>query len=439
MPAHGDDGARERDAYRLVRADVVGRGVAAVNVQPALLTVGSHQIVAYYGSDRGLRVALRTLPDGDWWTAVLDTTVGWDSHNYVAVGVDRAGHLHVAGNMHVTPLTYFRSSRPWDVTSLRRVPSMVDVAREQRVTYPRFRTAPDGRLHFYFRDGGSGQGDLLAYGYDEDTGRWVAAAPGPLIDGEGKRSAYVDGDGPIPGPDGRFHMVWVWRDTPAAEDNHTVSYATSRDLVEWSRADGSPTGGLTFDSADVIDPVGVRRGLLNNNVRLGFDRGGRVVVVYHLRDEDGRLQVHAASWAGSSWISRRLTNWDVVWDFEGYGSLEFLVRIDTPRPSAVGFTVEVGVGDRRRVLEVGPDLELVSCCDASGEFSPLTPGPADSGGLRAFYVADAASEGALTRRLLEWVAMPVQRDRAIDGPEPAAREIRVLELSRGSVSSEGER
>jgi hypothetical protein len=48
----------------------------------------------------------------------------------------------------------------------------------------------------------------------------------PLIDGQGERSAYIYGGGmPIPGPDGRFHLLWVWRETPDHATNNSLSYA----------------------------------------------------------------------------------------------------------------------------------------------------------------------------------------------------------------------
>ncbi len=39
--------------------------------------------------------------------------------------------------------------------------------------------------------------------------------------------------GPVRGPDGLFHVVWVWRDTPDRATNHHLSYARSRDLQRW--------------------------------------------------------------------------------------------------------------------------------------------------------------------------------------------------------------
>ena len=60
----------------------------------------------------------------------------------------------------------------------------------------------------------------------------------PLVDGEGRGNAYFVG--PTQGPDGVFHLTWVWRDTPEAATNHDLSDARSRDLVHWEKSNGAP-------------------------------------------------------------------------------------------------------------------------------------------------------------------------------------------------------
>ena len=107
------------------------------------------------------------------------------------------------------------------------------------------------------------------------------------------RNAYFVG--PTPGPDGRFHLAWVWRDSPDAETNHDLSYARSRDLVLWERSDGTPLKlPITLASAEIVDGVPVRGGMINNNTVTGFDANGRPVITYHKFDERGDTQVYLA-------------------------------------------------------------------------------------------------------------------------------------------------
>src|SRR5690606_21597784 len=102
-------------------------------------------------------------------------------------------------------------------------------------------------------------------------------------------------DGPHRGPDGRYHMCWVWRDTPDCATNHSLSYAVSADLVNWERSDGTPIPlPITFATGEIVDPVPPGGGLINGNARLGFDGEGRPVISYHKHDDNGHTNIFAA-------------------------------------------------------------------------------------------------------------------------------------------------
>jgi hypothetical protein len=102
----------------------------------ALLTTPRKQYAAYYDEERQMTVACRDMSSSKWTYHMLPSKIGWDSHNYLTMALDDAGHLHVAGNMHVVPLIYFRTERPGDITSL--VPAKMIGDLEKRVTYPKF-------------------------------------------------------------------------------------------------------------------------------------------------------------------------------------------------------------------------------------------------------------------------------------------------------------
>jgi hypothetical protein len=40
-----------------------------------------------------MTVAQRTVDSDTWTVQRLDSVIGWDSHNYVTMAVDEAGHL----------------------------------------------------------------------------------------------------------------------------------------------------------------------------------------------------------------------------------------------------------------------------------------------------------------------------------------------------------
>lgn len=296
----------------------------------SLLCHGGKLYAAYYNAERELVVAERDLkkPGSDWVKKVLPTKVVWDSHNYVTMAMDDDNFLHVSGNMHAVSLIYFKMSRPLDVTSLERIPSMIGTE-ENRMTYPGFFRGPKGEFIYTYRHGSSGNGIQIYNVYDCKTKRWTRLIDKPLTSGkggaDGNMNAYLVG--PIPGPDGWNHLCWVWRDNPSCDSNHDLSYARSRDLVHWETIDGKPvslpmsikTPGL------IVDPSPVKGGMINMGIVMSFDKENRVVITYHKYDEKGKSQVYNARWENGAWALHQATDWDWRWEFTGGGSVPCLV------------------------------------------------------------------------------------------------------------------
>ncbi len=303
----------------------------------ALLTERGHQFIAYYDAERRLTIAGRKLGDKKWTRvqppgvsvpgANRDSNItNWDSHNFLKLALDREGCLHVSGNMHVNPLVYYRTRAPFDVATLERLDRMTG-DRETRCTYPVFFKTAAGDLVFRYRDGASGNGADLYNVYDSATRTWRRLLDTPLLDGEGHRNAYATE--PTLGPDGYFHLVWMWRESPVAETNHALSYARSRDLVHWENSRGESLRlPITLATSDLIDPAKVKEGLINMTQAIGFDAANRPIVTYHRYDAHGNSQAYAARpHAGGGWDLVQLSDWDFRWNFSGGGSLVAEVSI----------------------------------------------------------------------------------------------------------------
>ncbi len=290
-----------------------------------LLTRSNHQYVAFYDENRQMTVAGRRLDTRTWTFARLPEKVGWDSHNYVTMAMDSAGYLHLSGNMHGKPLVYFRSKTPLDATSLERIPSMIG-SEETRTTYPTFMDGPQGKLVFSYRSGSSGNGNQFYNLYDTTTKTWARLLDEPLLDGAGRKSAYLHG--PSRGPDGWMHLCWVWRETPDCESSHQVCYARSRDWVHWETSTGQPLKlPITFETGEVVDPVPSHGGVINGNVTLGFDAQRRPIVSYHKFDTNGFTQVYNARMEDGQWRMHQATDWKYRWDFKGGGSIDFEIHV----------------------------------------------------------------------------------------------------------------
>lgn len=412
----------------------------------ALLTAPPHQFVAFYDAERRMTVGarrlgepgfrLRRLPSPDEEAAApgrpLPTTrLGWDSHNGVTIALDPAGHLHLSGNMHCTPLLYFRSDEPYDVDSLRWVPEMVGPL-EDRVTYPRFLNGSKGELIFTYRHGRSGDGIEIFNVYDPAERRWRRLLDAPLFDGEGKRNAYFHG--PVQDADGVFHVCWVWRDTPDCATNHNVSYARTRDLKHWETSGGAPIElPITLARGDVIDPIPPGGGLINGNARIGFDTQGRVIVTYHKHDANGHTQIYNARREAEGWRIYRATDWEYRWEFQGGGSINFDIGV-APVEVAPDGTLEqsyrhakYGSGrwrlDAATLRPVGPAPRRHR---QPGEIGRVQ---SDFPGMQVRRTADRGQSGdPAVRYLLRWETLPAHRDRPREGNLPSPSSLRLYKL-----------
>ncbi len=399
----------------------------------SLLTTPDRQYAAYYDADRTMMVAARPLDSTEWIYQKLPSSIVWDSHNYVTMALDSSGHLHVSGNMHCVPLIYFRTEKPGDITSLKAADMTGEL--EDRVTYPRFFEDDAGRLVFTYRHGGSGNGINLYNRYDTKTKTWSRLLDTPLFDGEGKRNAYPNG--PSRGPDGWFHVHWVWRDTPDCATNQHLSYARSRDLVHWESAFGDKAGlPIRFDNATlVVDPIPPGGGIINGGHCMGFDSENKPVFAYHKSDADGNMQIHAARPERGTWKRSVLTKWSHPVPFSGGGSMGFIgIRI-------TGFE------------KTGPDVFTVGYRHkdhGSGRLSfdartlsPLDENPPQPPGLpRALEQVESGFPGMEIRRahdagncgtpgvhyLLQWETLDANRDRPRDPPLPTPSTLRLHKI-----------
>lgn len=399
----------------------------------ALLTHGNHQFAGFYDAQRRLTIASRTLDADTWTLTVLPTAVKWDSHNYIEIALDDDAHLHVAANMHGNPLIYFRTARPRDAASLERVESMVG-RDEQRCTYPRFLHGPADELIFTYRSGGSGDGVEIYNVYDRATRTWSRLLDRPLLDGQGDVSAYPHG--PVRGPDGFFHLAWVWRDTPDCATNHDLSYARSRDLRTWETGAGKPLAlPITPRTGDVIDPVPPGGGMINGNVAIGFDAQQRPVVSYHKHDAAGHTQVYNARLEDGAWKHYPTSDWSSRWDFSGGGSIVFDIRVSPVRAAADGTLTQPfqhakhGAG----VWTLDPaTLKPVATAPRAAVTPPeLNAAQSDFPGMQAKWLAGKGSgpDESITYHL-RWETLPTNRDKPRHPPLPLPAMLRLYELKR---------
>ena len=87
----------------------------------ALITQSPYQFIAYYDTERQMTVAQRNLNERMWATTKLPIFTDWDTHKYITMAMDDDGFLHLCGNLHVTPLIYFRTAQPRNALYVRAI------------------------------------------------------------------------------------------------------------------------------------------------------------------------------------------------------------------------------------------------------------------------------------------------------------------------------
>lgn len=291
------------------------------------LTKDDWQFIAYYNKNRNMTVASRKVSESKWNYKVLPTKVGWDSHNRITMTFDRDFCIHVTGNMHNDTMTYFKTEKSLDISSFQKVFPLVSAKDELSCTYPSFLKTPDGQIIFSYRLGGSGNGITITSSYDEKTKAFKRLTDKPLFDGLNQMSAYASG--PRLGPDGFYHLIWLWRDTPHCETNHDPSYAKSKDLINWETIDGTKLDlPITPESTQfTVDPVPAGGGVINGAYRIFFDQDNNPLLVYMKYDKNGINQLFVAKSEKGRWTIRQVSEWNYRWEFKGPGSITFEIRI----------------------------------------------------------------------------------------------------------------
>ncbi|WP_375434128.1 BNR repeat-containing protein [uncultured Hymenobacter sp.] len=261
----------------------VGLGWARNNVNGAVFrknSVVTHQqtqYTAFYDSVGYIVLGRRTLPAGTW--QVQRTRYQGkvsDAHNIISLMVDGAGYLHLSFDHHGNPLRYCRSVAPNSLELTDLLP--MTGKQESNVTYPEFYRYPDGDLLFVYRDGSSGNGNMVLNRYSTKSKQWTRLHD-VLIDGEGQRNAYwqatLDARGTL-------HVSWVWRESPDVASNHDMAYARSLDGGKtWQKSTGEAYQlPITEKTAEYACRIPQRSELINQTSMATDAQGNPYIATY---------------------------------------------------------------------------------------------------------------------------------------------------------------
>jgi hypothetical protein len=230
------------------------------------------------------------------------------------------------------------------------------------VTYPQFYELPDGDLLFLYRDGMSGNGNLMLNRYHTARGEWTPVARN-FVDGQDERNGYpnllaVDAQGGL-------HLSWCWRETPDVATNHDLCYARSSDGgFTWEQSDGTPLPlPITQDNAEYARRIPQNSKLINQ-CSMAVDADGNPIMATYWQPEGAPApQYQIVYHDGARWIDWQVGERTLDFALSGPGSR----RIPVSRP-----LVLVGPKSRRLYLvfrdeERGGGVSVAVCSDPQRE------------------------------------------------------------------------
>jgi hypothetical protein len=268
------------------------------------------------------------------------------------------------------------------------------------------------------------------------TRTWSRLLDKPLLNGESQRNAYPLG--PVRGPEGSFHVVWVWRDTPDCNTNHHLSYARSKDLIHWeSAAKEKIELPITLSQKALwVDPIPSGGGIINGCQKIAFDPGNRPIITYHKTDANGNMQIYATRFEDGKWVQHVLTAWDKPVEFSGRGSMEFIgIRVGELTKTMPGvFTISYrhrDYGSGRLAVDAKTlrptDKETPAATNYPKQLNQLESDFSGMGIRRADDIGTSGDAGV--RYVLQWETLGRNRDRARTGPLPKPSMLRLYRLS----------
>lgn len=295
----------------------------------SITSQGHFQVISYYNNDGYIVLGKRNLEDSTWEfkTTRFRGTIT-DAHRSISIALDGQGYLHMAWDQHGNPLRYCRGLRPYSLDLGPEIPMTGTL--EEKVTYPEFYRMPGGSLLFLYRDGSSGNGNLVIKKYNPSTQIWTLVSEN-LIDGERSRNAYwqacVD-------KEGRIHVSWVWRESPDVATNHDLCYAVSDDGgITWRKSTGERYQlPITLATAEIISHVPQRQELINQTSMFAGERGNIFIATYWT-GKGGIPQFQLIYRAGRKWVRNDLGFRKTVFSLSGQGTR----KIPVSRPQVISW------------------------------------------------------------------------------------------------------
>ena len=276
----------------------VSRGCCRTSVNTSVFRKSSvisddkFQYVGFYNSRGNVVLGKRKLSEKHWKLRITPLQGNMnDAHNSISLGLDGEGYLHIAFGMHGSKLKYAKSIKPHSLKMTPLLPMNGEI--EDKVTYPEFHTLSGGDLLFFYRNGVSGNGNMVIKRYKLNERKWITIQAN-LIDGQGERNAYwqawVDKNDNI-------HLSWVWRENPDVASNHDIYYACSKDGgITWLKSNGEKYSlPIIMVNAETAWHIPENSELINQTTMTTDDAGYPYIGTYW-RDRNSEIPQYRIVW-----------------------------------------------------------------------------------------------------------------------------------------------
>lgn len=289
---------------------------AVVFRRNSLITHENLQYAAFYDADGIVTLAKRELGSTDWMVRKTQYRGNVrDAHNCISIMVDGAGYLHMSWDHHGHALRYCQSKEPGSLELTDKMPMTGE--KESKVTYPEFYRLANGNLLFFYRDGGSGRGNLVLNHFDTESREW-SQRQSLLIDGQGERNAYWQ----VCTSQNAIHISWVWRETGNIATNHDMGYAVSTDEgITWKKTTGEVYElPINQANAEYACKIPQNHELINTTSMCADSAGQPYIATYWRAPGTETPQYRLIYHDGSTWQKQAITERMSPFSLSGVGT-----------------------------------------------------------------------------------------------------------------------
>ena len=155
------------------------------------------------------------------------------------------------------------------------------------------------------------------------------------------------------------------------------------------------------------------------------------MIGYHKYDEKMNTQLFIARYADGAWSKQQVTCWDFPWNFQGNGSIDCELIIDTPKPLENN---RFSFGYNRK--DTGRNVLILDATTLKqvGEEPYIYPYPEDINIVESTFPRmmvntrfDSGKPADGKRYMLRWESLPANRDRKPEGELPPPSMLKIIE------------